>query len=129
MKSASLEIVVNYKLRQAQLLGGDEHELYILVSRHRGYERVDGSAVFQVAAESYCKIVKRTLFVVNGQQVSERLRGMKMPAVAGIYQRHRRVHGCNYRRTLFRVTHGDYIRVAVDYLYRVGNRLAFDGGA
>ena len=90
---------------------------------------MDGSAVFQVAAESYCKIVKRTLFVVNGQQVGERLRGMKMPAVAGIYQRHRRVHGCNYRRALFRVAHGDYIRVAVDYLYRVGNRLAFDGGA
>ena len=30
LKSASLEIVVNYELRQAQLLGGDEHELYIL---------------------------------------------------------------------------------------------------
>ena len=129
MKPAALEIFVRDELRQTKLLGGDENELYIFVSRHRRYERVDRSAVFQIAAETYREVIKRTLFAVDGQQVGERLRGMKMSAVSRIYQRHRRVHRRYHGSPLLRVAHGDYVGVAVDYLYCVGESLALRGGA
>ena len=86
-----------------------------------------GAPEFQVTAESHGEVFKPALLAINGQQVCQRLGGMIVPAVPGIYDGDARVHCGDQRRTLLGVAHGDDVGVAADNLCRVGNAFSLGG--
>ena len=75
------------------MLGGDEHHLDPRVARQGLDERVHGTAEFEVAAEADGEIVESADLALDGQQVGQGLRGMRMRAVAGVDDRYTAVEG------------------------------------
>lgn len=67
-------------------------------------------------------------FLVNGHQVRQRLGGVVVSAVAGVDDRHQRVHGRHQRRALLGVPHGDDIAVGADHPDGIRHALALGGG-
>lgn len=62
---------------------------------------------------------KGALFVAQGGQVGEGLRGMEMPAVSRIDNRHPGIQGSGQRRAGGGVPHGDDVGIATDHADRI----------
>ena len=85
---------------------------------------MNGSAEFEVAAKSDFKVFESAFFAVYGQKVGQGLRGVIMSAVARVDKRYGTVSCPDYRRALFRVSHGNYVGVTADDFKSIGNAFA-----
>ncbi len=116
-------------VRNLQLLRRDEDEADILVAEHGLDEGVDGAPEFQVPTETDGHVGQASLLALDGQQVRQGLGRMKMPAVAGIDDRHggslRRHDG----RALLGMPHGDDVHIAADRADGIADAFALGGGA
>ena len=113
---------------QLQLLRGYKHKADAGVAAHGRDQRMHGTAELQVTAEAHRQIVHMAFFFVNGHQVRQRLGGVVVSAVAGVDDRHQRVHGRHQRRALLGVSHGDDIAVGADHPDGIRHALALGGG-
>lgn len=110
----NLDVMGNTEMR-----GGDQHEP---VSREAGHGLDKGMhrpSVFQIAAQADAQTRKGALFVAQGGQVGEGLRGMEMPAVSRIDNRHPGIQGSGQRRAGGGVPHGDDVGIATDHADRI----------
>ena len=99
-------------VRDAQFLGGDEHEPVARVARGGLDERMDRAAELEVAAAADGESCQLVLHRADGQQVRQRLRRVQVTAVAGVDDRNGRVLAGDARRPFLGVTHDDDVGVA-----------------
>ena len=116
-------------IRDAQLLGGDEHEIHARIARERLDERMHGAAEFEVAAKAHGEVFKPALAPPYGEQVREGLRRVLVAAVARVDDGHVRAVGGNAGRALLGVAHNGDVRIAGDGADGIRDALAFGNGA
>ena len=115
-------------IRQHQLLGGDEHEADAGVTAHGFDERVDGSAVLQVAAQADDQVVQPAHLSVDGQQVGQGLGGVLMATVTGIDHRDGSTTACHVGSAFLGMAHGNDVGIVADGLCGVRNAFTLGSG-
>lgn len=128
LHSVRLDRLVLDVFGELQLLRGDEHDLDSRVARERLDQRMDGSAVLEVAAEADGQTVKLALMAADGAEVGEGLRRMAMRAVARIDNGDRSVLRRNVRASRERMAHCDDVGVAGNDARGIGYALALRRG-
>ncbi|MPM97051.1 hypothetical protein SDC9_144224 [bioreactor metagenome] len=88
-----------------------------------------GAPVFKVPAQAHGQPGQPPFFPLYGQQIRQRLRGVKMPAVARVDDRDVDVAGGHQRRALFGVAHRNDVGKAGNDPRGVGHAFAFRGRA
>ena len=79
-------------VRQLECIRCDQIKLYIMIPLQEMQQRMHGTTVLQIAAQTNLHIVSRAAHTQNGNHIGKRLGRVQMTAVAGIDDRHRRVH-------------------------------------
>ena len=123
------EHLVDDVVRDAQLLGRNQHEADALVPRERLDERVDGAAELEVAAQADGEVGEASLAAKDGHEVGEGLGRVLMAAVSGVDHRDAGIPRGPQRRALLRVAHRAHVGVAGDDADGVGDALALRRGA
>ena len=119
-----LQHLVLHIIGKLQFLGGDQHDLNIGIAAHGCDQRMNRSAIFQIAAATDRQVIQPAQFPVDGQQISQGLRGMAMAAVTGVDDRNSGCTGCHIGRTLLGMTHCHNVRIAADHLSSIRNAFA-----
>ena len=123
-----LENIKPHKARQLQLLGGNQHKFDAGIAAHGLNERVDGAAVFQVAAEADGQVIQVSHLPGDGQQVCQGLGGVVVHSVTGVDDRDACIAGGNIGRAGHGMANGHNVSVAAENLGGVRHALAFGGG-
>ena len=117
-------------LRRTQLGRRDQHKLIARIAGECLAERMHGSAVEQVAAETHGEMFEASLLHFQRQQIGKRLCRVEMPAVARIDNAAVCGHCRRLRAARQRVPDDQNIRIGADDLCRVLEILALrDRGA
>ena len=88
LTAAGEEMIILHVIGDTKLLGRDEHEGNVLISGHCRNQGMYGSAIFQVATDTYNKVVEAALFLMYSKKVGQGLGGVEVSAVTCINDRH-----------------------------------------
>lgn len=108
----AVEYIVTDIFRKTQLLRGDQYETDPFIPDQGIDQGVDSTAEFQVAAQTDGHVAEPPLQIPDGQQVSQCLRRMLVPSVAGVDDRDRRVLAGYHGRSFLGMSHGADVCIA-----------------
>ena len=97
-----------------ELFRGNEDEADIIITAQGLDQGMDRAAEFQISADADLQVLEMSLEGTDGQKIRQRLRGMLMPAVAGIDDRNQGFHRSHERCAFLRMSDGCDIGVAGD---------------
>ena len=128
LHAVCLDGLVLYVLGELQFLRGDKHDLDTGVSRKRLNERMNRSAVLEVAAEADGEAVEFMLMSADGAEVGKSLGRVAMRAVARVDNGDRSILRRNVSRAREGMAHCDDVGIAGNDASGIGYALALRRG-
>ena len=103
---------------------GHQHDVRA-EARERIDERMDRAAALQIAGDHDVQILERLLFLLEREEIAQRLRRMFVRAVAAIDDRNAGKFGRQLRRAVARMPDDEDVGVVRYHAHRVGEAFAF----